>query len=295
MFEFKEITIEDKELIDSYIINKKENSEMSFVNLYIWKDYYQSRYCICDGMMVFIHTVPDGKRVCSYPCGRGDVLSCLTKLKEYFAQTGEALVITNATRKEADDFKRFFPCATVTENRDFEDYVYSTDSLISLSGKKLHAKRNHLNRFKNTYKGYVYRPITEDDFSRCIGFAKFISGNLDYSGEISDSGEIRSIELIFEKFHQLGLKGGLIEIEGNLAAFTVCEEHIPGGAIIHVEKADTAYDGIYVAINNEFASNELSHTEFINREEDMGLEGLRKAKLSYRPCRMVEKFICIAK
>ena len=105
--------------------------------------------------------------------------------------------------------------------------------------------------------------------------------------------ELRSIETAFKYFHTLELKGGIIEIEGNIAAFSVGESHTEDCALIHIEKANTDYTGIYVAINNEFVNNTWLDYTYINREEDMGIEGLRKAKRSYKPDHMVEKYMCI--
>ena len=104
--------------------------------------------------------------------------------------------------------------------------------------------------------------------------------------------EERSLEVMFEYFDALELCGGVIVIDGNIAAFSIGEKLNESCALIHVEKADTSYKGIYAAINNEFVKNEWSDFEYINREEDMGIEGLRKAKLSYRPHHMVKKYIC---
>ena len=292
MFEFKEITFEYRELIESYTHFKKENSEMNFTNLYIWKDYYQTSFAQVEDMLVFLHHIPGGETVCSYPCGKGDATKCLKALKKYFDSLGKVIIITNANKAEAEFFLNVFPNGTVTENRDFADYIYSTEALLNLSGKKLHAKRNHLNRFKNKYPDYVYREITPDDFSRCLDFAAGTMKADDFTEEISYDAEYRSLKCLFDNFCKLELKGGLIEIDGEIAAFTIGEQYTPIGALIHAEKADVAYDGIYAAINNEFVKHAWSSTEFINREEDMGIEGLRKAKLSYRPCRFVEKYSC---
>ncbi len=295
LFEFKEITFENKELIESCTGNKRENSEMNFTSMYVWKDYYKSRFFLCEGMLVLIHIAPDDRVICSYPCGNGDIERCLTELKRYFDSLGKPLIITNASQREAEIFKSVFPEGEIKENRDFADYIYSTEALMNLSGKKLHSKKNHLNRFKSKYPNYVYRELTEADFSKCMDFAGNVMNVTDHTGEISYDGEYQSLKRLFDNFTKLGLKGGIIEIDGNIAAFTVGEQYTLNGALIHVEKADVTYDGIYAAINNEFVKNEWSHTEFINREEDMGLEGLRKAKLSYRPCRFVEKYICSVK
>ena len=295
LFEFQEINFDTKELIASYIGSDKENSELNFTNMFMWKDYYRSRFFIWKNMIVFMHTLPDGEMICNYPCGIGDEKACLIDLKKYFDSLGKPLVITNANKSEGEFFKTVFPDGEVSKNRDFEDYIYTTQSLISFSGKKLHAKKNHLNRFKSKYPQYIYRELGPEDFDRCMEFSSRIMNPMDYTQEISVEGEYMSLKRLFDNFSELGLKGGIIEVDGNIAAFAVGEQYTTTGALIHAEKADVSYDGIYAAINNEFVKNAWSHTEFINREEDMGVEGLRKSKLSYRPVRLVEKYNCFVK
>jgi len=292
MIEFKKLESTSKELFDLYLKNKYPNSEASFANMYIWRDFYRTRYAEVEGYLVVWNSPPGDDDFCYMPYGSGDLALCLAELKKHFESLGKKFIINSASHLEAEMIKELYPDAVVKENRDFFDYVYLTESLITLSGRKLRSKRNHINNFRDSYK-YVYRPIAEADFDSCRELAR--RAILKTRSEDSDSFlfEMKSIDDAFDKFSFLGLCGGLIEIDGQVVAFTVGEKLTDDCALIHIEKADTDYDGIYAAINNEFAKNAWSDVMYINREEDMGIEGLRTAKLSYRPHHMVEKYICI--
>lgn len=292
MLEFKDIEIKDKTIIRNYIDNKTENSEMNFTNLFIWAECYNTQYVVWEDVLIVANISSSGRYLCFFPKGNGNIKQALCQMREFFTRRGEPLFITNASEEEAELFKEIFPEGEVTENRDFEDYVYSRESLVSLSGKKLHSKKNHLNRFKKQYTDYVYREMTKNDFDNCMVLAERLISEGNHEGEISNEWEIMSIKSLFENFDALGLKGGIIEVKGEIVAFTIGEGQNDKCAIIHVEKADRTYEGIYAAINNEFVSKTLTEYEFINREEDMGLDGLRKAKLSYRPHHMVKKYKC---
>lgn len=290
--DFRPIDIESKIVFDSFFKNKYENSETSFANLYMWKDYYNTVYTVYDGFLVIVNTSPNGKLHCYMPYGKGNIEKCLGDLYEYVKSQGQALRITNASEEQTTIIKEVFPKVIIRENDAFNDYVYSSEKLITLSGKKLHSKRNHLNKFKATYD-YSYRPMTKEDFASCLELAgKLMLKDRD-ADSLSYVEELRSINTAFENFDIFEMSGGVIEIEGQIRAFTVGEPLTDECALIHIEKADTNFDGIYAAINNEFVKNRWSDYKYINREEDMGIPGLRKAKLSYRPDHMVRKFMCI--
>lgn len=291
MLNLRRLDIDSKPIIDKYIKNKYENSESSFANLFIWSHYYNTLWGIEDEFLVILNTSPDGRVHCYMPYGKGDIKSVIDKLMDHIQSLGQELRITNATKEQADMISELYPESVIEENRNFEDYVYLTKKLKDLSGRELHSKRNHLNKFKSLYS-YSYRTMEKSDFSECLSLAGELISKDRPRGSFGYEAEMKSIQTAFENFDTLGLSGGVIEIDGRICAFSVGEELTDKCAVIHIEKADTAYNGIYSAINNEFAKNRWSDYEFINREEDMGIEGLRKAKLSYKPHHLVEKYIC---
>ncbi|MBQ8588546.1 MAG: DUF2156 domain-containing protein [Clostridia bacterium] len=292
MIEFKDMDLECKSLFEEYFGGKYENSETSFANLYMWKDYYKTCYSLVDGFLVILNTSPSGKLHCYMPYGNGDMEGCLKAVRDYTLSKGQPLRITSASESDAENIRKIFPEVDVKENTSFNDYVYLAENLVNLSGKKLHSKRNHLNKFKATYD-YVYREMVPEDFEPCLELAGRLMRKTRSEESFGYMEELKSIETAFDNFELFKLSGGVIEIDGNIAAFTVGEKLTQNCALIHIEKADTSYDGIYAAINNEFVKNRWADFEFVNREEDMGIPGLRKAKLSYRPHHMVRKFLCI--
>lgn len=167
------------------------------------------------------------------------------------------------------------------ESVDDEDYIYETQKLISLSGKKYHSKRNFINRFEAAYE-YEYVPMTGENALECLPmlekwFDRHNEKMLFYFDEQEAIGEL------LHNFDALGLKGATIRIDGKIRAMTIGEFLPPDTAHIIIEKADIDYPGLYAVINQKFLEKEWAHTKLVNREEDMGVEGLRKAKESYHP------------
>lgn len=175
---------------------------------------------------------------------------------------------------------------------ELDDYLYQTDALIRLPGKKLSAKRNHIHQFEKNYT-YTLSSIREEDFVDCLNIDKDWNQEQDPDEKESVEEERRAIENCFNHWNAFNFLGSIIKVDGRPIAFTIGEKVEDCMAIIHFEKADTSYIGIYAALNNYNLSLLFSDTQHINRQEDLGLEGLRKAKLSYHPERMGEKWKCI--
>lgn len=291
MLLFKYLDLNSKNEFERYTKNKYENSETSFANMFVWRDYFNVKYALFGGYLIVVYTDTDGSLNAYMPYGDGELKPCIDEMIKYFDSCGQKLKIVSASFEMSEKIRRLYSNVTITENVNFNDYIYKSESLITLSGKKLHSKKNHLNYFKNNYK-YEYRDIEKRDYNACIELASQLMLKTRDAESLSYKAEYRSIENTFNNFDALGLCGGVIEIDGEIAAFSVGERLTDDCAVIHIEKADTSYRGIYAAINNEFVKNRWSGVKFINREEDMGLEGLRKAKMSYRPDHMVRKFIC---
>ncbi len=179
----------------------------------------------------------------------------------------------------------------VAYDRDLADYVYESERLLTLSGKKLHAKRNHINKFKETYPDWQYESITEENTGECLEMAqawRVLNGcDEDENKHAEFCVTLNALKLRRE----LGLKGGLLRADGRVVAFTLGEAVGDDTFVVHIEKAYADVQGAYPMINQQFVAHEGAAYRYINREEDTGAEGLRKAKLSYYPDRMLEKGI----
>lgn len=284
--QFKPIELEDKDIINSYLKTEQNRGcEMAFGSLYIWRKAYDMRYAVTDGCLVLWSKDGDNAAGLRFPVGDGDKFAAAKKACDYMEQIGEKPQFYGVTEDVVEYIRENTDEYDISDMSAYADYVYESESLISLSGKKLHSKKNHLNKFKKTYN-YEYlsiRPFDRDSVMKAY----------DSWAELSDKylkAEHDSISDVIENLDLLDIKGAMLKVDGKIAAFSLGERLCDDMAVIHVEKADTSYDGSYAAINQMFAQNEWSGYKYINREDDCGLSGLRKAKLSYRPAFMVEKF-----
>ena len=171
----------------------------------------------------------------------------------------------------------------------YSDYIYDSESLMTLAGKALHAKRNHINRFFRNCPDYSYTPLTIADEAGCLALVEQWGTEKGIDRyDIRDSDYV-PIQNLFSYMDKLQVRGGVIRLGEEIAAFAVGSKWRDLG-VIHFEKARTDIDGLYAVINKLVVENEFSDCSEINREEDMGIDGLRKAKQSYLPKRMIIKY-----
>jgi hypothetical protein len=186
--------------------------------------------------------------------------------------------------------KNFSNRLYVTEKEDLNDYVYETERLISLSGKKLHGKKNHVNYFEKTFD-YEYEKVTEtSQIKECESLLlKWVDEKTKNINPIEGD----AMKRLFENYNNFDIRGAVIRVDGEIVAMTFGERLTDDTVLIQVEKAREDVRGAYPMINKLFLENEWSDTTFVNREEDMGLEGLRKAKESYYPIFKMRKYQAI--
>ena len=217
-----------------------------------------------------------------------DLPKAMAELEEHCKKSGQRFQLECVPSEEAEELKKIG--YTVEHVRNLDDYLYESQKLIKLSGRKLQSKRNHISQFERKYT-YSVRPLrTVEERDECYRMASTTwLGNQD---EVSEEikAELGALRRTFDNWESLGLVGILICVDHHLTAFTVGEVIDERLAIVHFEKGDTSYAGIYSVINQLFCSMYLSDVQYINRQEDAGVPGLRKAKLSYKPDLMVEKF-----
>lgn len=180
--------------------------------------------------------------------------------------------------------------AKLAYDPDFDDYLYDAEELRQLSGKSLHGKRNYLNRFCRIYPGFEYRPIVREDREEALFLVKSWCDEKGLDCLNFCISDYRAIRQVFDDFASLDLRGGSIRIGGKMTAFALGSLMNADTAVIHFEKADAKYDGVYAAINKFVLDYAFPEARMVNREEDMGLRNLRKAKESYSPIRMIHKY-----
>lgn len=295
MIPFKDIELKDKELITSFTLNSPlRNCDLSFSNLCSWRFLYNTKFAVVDGFLL-LKFWADGELVYMMPIGNGHLNDALGALMEDAEREGEPFCLLGICAGMCSELETFMPGRfRFTADRDYADYVYLRSDLATLSGKKFQAKRNHVNKFKKSYD-YEYTPITPDRIRECLELeAEWCKANNCDQHE-GTGNERRALVYALHNFDALGLTGGILHVEGKIAAFTFGMPINRDTFGVHVEKADTRIDGAYAMINYEFANHIPEQYTYINREEDLGIEGLRKAKLSYQPAIVLEKYIACLK
>lgn len=298
--DFKPITIDDKEVITSFTLpSPLRNCDLAFSNMCSWRFLYQSEYAVYKNFLLirFYIEEKNRKRIAYMrPIGNGDFHDALLQLEEDSWQHGHPLLMLGVTPISKDLLEEAFPGEfSYIPERDYFDYIYLREDLTTLKGKKFQAKRNHVNKFKKQY-AYEYEPLTAELVPECLEFeAKWYKANRtdDDQEELTD--ERKSMIFALNHFKELNLLGGAIRIDHKLVAFTFGSPINQDTFGVHVEKADTDYDGAYSIINQEFASRIPEQYVYVNREEDLGIPGLRKAKLSYNPTILLPKAAVIKK
>ncbi len=176
----------------------------------------------------------------------------------------------------------------IEEDRDLADYIYKSEDLINLSGKKYHGKRNHIKRFKDN--NWSFETLTDENMEDCLEMNRQWCVLNDCGMDESKKAEFCAVKQSFKYYKELGFFGGLLRVDGRVIAYTMAERLNSNTVNVHIEKAFSDIQGAYPAINHEFVFNMASEYEYVNREEDLGIEGLRKAKLSYNPAILLSKY-----
>lgn len=301
MIEFRTPQLADKVWMDQLLSRSNyRGCEYNFTNLFAWKDAYHHKVARLDDFLV-VHLC--GGLGCSflYPAGSGDRRAVIEALRADAEAHDQPLRLVCLTREQTQELEELFPGRFRFESdRDGWDYLYEIDRLADLGGKKLHGKRNHINRFLDNNPTWVYEPITPDSLPECLEMGKeWYRRSMVREGAVEErdlGDEGRALRLAIEHYHDLGLEGGLIRVYGEVVAFTMGDMLSSDTYDVHFEKAYGELQGAYAMINREFARWVREHhpnVRYLNREDDMGVEGLRKAKESYYPDLMVEKYSAV--
>jgi hypothetical protein len=294
MSDFKPIEIQDKPLFDEFLrLDPPQISELTFTNLFIWRHHYQPAWLQWNECLLIIFHPQTGTTYGLAPFGPGDKKSALDVLSEEIAkQTSDVRIC----RVEEEFIKNHMDPAkyAVVNDRDNSDYVYLAKDLISLSGNKYHRKKNHLNQFIKNH-AFEYHPLNTELVRRVLGMQEAWCQIRECVVKPDLLAEDFAVREALTYFEELGYQGGAVLINSVVEAFSLGEPLNEDAAVIHIEKANLEIPGLYAAINQLFCLNAWSNFTYINREQDMGSEGLRKAKESYYPHHMVNKYTLIPK
>lgn len=294
MVEFKRIELSDREWAEPLLMESGfQGSEYVFSNNYIYRKIYQIDVAQMDRYYLVRSNKDSRYRSYLYPAGSGDVKPVIEALMEDAASQGDVFRMHGVTKESAAQLEALFPGRfCITEARDNFDYIYESERLITLAGKKLHSKRNFINRFKQENEGkWLFEPITPENLDECWEMNDRwceLYGCDDNGGSLAE--EACAVRNCFNNFDALGLRGGLLRVDGKVVAYTMGRPINHDTFIVHIEKAFSEVAGAYPMINQQFVTHAAAEFRYINREDDVGDEGLRKAKLSYKPDILLEKF-----
>lgn len=292
MLSFKTPDITDKAWADKCFSDVLSfSNEYCFGGVYLWKTPYRVKIANHKGFLVCKWGEHSSF---SLPIGNGNFIEVIEDIIVYAKNNDIKLRFFGITEPYKKMLDAEFPGKFRYEfSEDYFDYVYEAEALANLSGKKYHSKRNHISNFKRAYPDWSYEEINEKNISECIELhTNWI--NFRESDDPDYSMEFEAVLTGFENFKELGLYGGLIRVGGKVVAYTYGERINDDCFVTHFEKAPSDVNGAYTIINQEFAKRLLDKGyKYINREEDLGIEGLRKAKQSYHPAIWLKKEVAI--
>ncbi len=274
------------------------NCDLNIVNLIGWRFLYDTETALHEGHLLIRFKI-NGHLAYLAPVTEGDWNAALRLMLDDANRQGHPFLMLGVCENSLAKLEAAMPgYFFATANRDYADYIYDRAKLETLSGKKLQSKRNFANRFEAKYPDWQAAPLTPDDIPQCTELA--LRWKTQKEGSSADDftpldKERRSILTVFEHWNELPVEGCVLRVGGQIVAFTY------GGAVnadtfdVCVEKADAAYEGSFAMINREFVRMLPKQYVYINREEDLGIEGLRRAKLSYHPVQLLQKYSVMTK
>lgn len=292
MLDFRPVAISDKDWADRFL--RAENSrsaDYAFGNIYMWDSSYRQYMCSL-GDRLLIKLKYGEKPFFAFPVGSGELRPAIETLSRFAAERGYPLCIRGVTDEQRSLLESVYPGGfSYCEDRDYSDYIYFVEKLSTMGGKKLHGKRNHCNRFEAEHD-WEFLPLTPELIPECVAMLTEWTEEFEMPPEgIPD--EHAAILRGFMQFRKLGLIGGVLRADGRTLGFTVGERICSDTVDVHFEKAFASVNGAYPMVSREFARlvrKMYPEVVYLNREDDMGRENLRKAKLDFAPEYLLKKY-----
>jgi len=288
MIEFKRPELNDRDLINGYLAKQKSRScEHTFANTYLWSRFYGMEFAVVNNMLVY----KNAQTSFGFPVGSVEnAKKTMDILMDYYREQNVSFKMQNVSPEQFSLMDEWYPGEFEIEyDRDTADYIYEAEKLAKLSGKKYHGKKNHTNKFKSLYPDWSYESIGAQNLEECFQMALKWRNENGCDDDEEKNAEICVTLNSLRLYKELALRGGLLRANGVIVAFSIGEPLCDDTFVVHIEKAFADIPGAYPMINQQFVIHETEGYTYINREEDMGEEGLRTAKMSYRPVFLVEK------
>lgn len=296
MINFKQITLSDKKEIDAaFASNIYRACDFCFANLYAWNARFKTVFAIEHRTIFLRFQDLDGQFYYMMPIGKMPLKDAFDLIMQDAIENKTPFQMKGITTRMWENIQAEMPGRfRYLPDKDNYEYIYLSEKLIKLSGKKLQSKRNHINRFKADNPDWEYFPITTraelEECSRMLDEWEEVSiSKVDFSKRY----DYIATKIMIDQFEELQLQGGAIRVNGQIIAFSIGEPLTADSFVVHVEKAFSGINGAYTIINQQFIEHTASEYTYINREEDMGIENLRKAKMSYYPDILLEEGVLI--
>jgi uncharacterized protein len=287
--QLKDFSLDEKPILEEAFLKfPPVISEFTFTNLFIWRQAYQLRISRLKNLTCLLADKGD-QSFFFPPIGEGESAESFRILLQYLKERGISPRIARVPESMVTQIDWKENGMRIDLDRNQSDYIYLAEDLIKLEGRKYHRKRNHIKQFKEKYS-YQYLSLTPEWISECLRLETEWCDLRHCEVVPGLANESVAIKEALTHFDQLNMRGGVILIDGKLEAFTLGEPLNPETVVVHIEKANPAFEGLYPMVNQAFLENEWSDYPFVNREQDLGEEGLRKAKESYFPHHMIHKY-----
>ena len=290
MITFKTLDISDKGWVDRLFQKSGyRGCEYSFAGTVLWAEVYRKTAAEVGGFVVVRSEL--GSPSYLFPAGEGDLHAVIGRLKAQSEEEGVPFVFYAVDDESRPKLEELYPGRFHYEELDdAREYLYLSESLRTLAGKKLHAKRNHINRFLEQNPDWSFEEITKENIGECYEMNKDWCRLYGCDQNESLRQEACAVDYAFEHFFALDFRGGLLRAGGRIVAYSMGERLTPDTFDVRIEKAYQDVQGSYALINREFCRAFCKDVTYVNREDDTGAEGLRKAKLSYRPAIILKKY-----
>jgi len=305
--EFRKLEINDRQILQAYFDEiQPEISDQNFANLFLWRNFYDIRITGLDQNICLYCASPSTpeREFFFQPFGDEKILETIGTCLNFLKAQDKRPIIRRASEKFVKDYLNDQAHFLVEKDKDSSDYVYLAENLIRLQGRRYDGHRNHIKRFKKNYASSSTEFIDSSNISECLELknewllikCQRLSQNSKLSSEEKTyeesfmKAEASAVEDALLNWEQLGLTGLAVRIDGQVRAFSIGEKLNKETALVHIEKADHKYRGSSQFINQAFCEQAWADCKFINRMEDLGIEGLRKAKLALGPHHLAEKY-----
>ena len=291
MLNFQPLTLQEIDLLRPFFrCHPSRICDSTIGGTFLWRDYFQTEYALDEGTLYLRSRMPDtGAYIYSMPM-EGDVTAALDRLAAFCKAQGHPMTLSTVSQEDLPTVQALWPQAQVSTIPEWADYLYLAQDLKELAGKKYATQRNHISKFQRLYPDWRFTPIQADNLDAVRAFFAWFAEVNEKDSDTYKEDERKAAEAL-EHFDRYGFVGGAIWAEDKIIAMALGEV-LCDTLYVHIEKADIRYHGAYQMIVREFARYACGEgVDYINREDDAGDEGLRKSKLAWRPCGLLDKYL----